>query len=252
MFKRPHSRLGTVLKRLHKRLGPAGMVLSVLALIIALAGVAFAAGGLTKQQEKQVIKIAKKYAGKNGATGPAGPAGPAGANGKDGAQGPQGKEGAKGATGPQGVAGPQGPEGSPWTAGGVLPAGKTETGTWGLTELAKAPGFLGVKIPISFTIPLAAPITEATKIHVFEGETIPTGCTGTVSEGKVLKLGADPGNFCVHITTAVKLTAAQIVSFNPETFFINQTGTAGATLVTAPGTEEGATAAGTWAVTAEE
>jgi hypothetical protein len=72
-----------------------------------------------------------------------------------------------------------------------------------MSEKAIPPGgFFGVAIPISFPIPLAAPITEESKIHIFEGETIPEGCTGTVSEGKVIGLDAEPGNFCVHITVA--------------------------------------------------
>ena len=65
--------------------------------------------------------------GRAAARGPQGPAGPAGANGKDGAQGPEGPQGEEGE---KGEPGEEGPEGSPWTAGGVLPSGETETGSW--------------------------------------------------------------------------------------------------------------------------
>ena len=71
--------------------------------------------------------------------GSGGPAGPAGANGKDGAQGDKGPEGQQGLQGKQGEPGPEGEkgeEGSPWTAGGTLPSGETETGIWAFGWLA--------------------------------------------------------------------------------------------------------------------
>jgi hypothetical protein len=118
--------------RMHARLGTAGFVVAILALIAALAGSAFAAATLSGPQKKQVTKIAtqiaKKYAG---ATGPAGPAGPAGkdgtngSNGKDGATGPQGLTGETGATGEAGVCSVSIPK-------CVLPPGATETGLWSL------------------------------------------------------------------------------------------------------------------------
>ena len=57
-----------------------------------------------------------------------------------------------GATGP---AGPTGPTGSPWTAGGTLPAGATETGQWTIAFTATAAKQLGSSA-FSFTIPLTA------------------------------------------------------------------------------------------------
>ncbi|HTR75569.1 MAG TPA: hypothetical protein VMH33_10000 [Solirubrobacterales bacterium] len=67
-----------------------------MALVAALGGTAFAAAKLNSTQKKEVEKIAKKYAGKNGAAGPAGPAGPAGGNGKDGVNGINGTDGSNG------------------------------------------------------------------------------------------------------------------------------------------------------------
>jgi hypothetical protein len=138
--------------------GP-GITIAVIALVLALAGGAFAAAGLTGKQKKEVIAIAKKYAGKPGgpgATGPQGPAGPQGAVGAKGDKGDPGGPGTPGkdgtsvvpspepigsgncggnggskfVTGPtttfacngaEGPEGPEGPEGSPWVAGGTLP-----------------------------------------------------------------------------------------------------------------------------------
>lgn len=122
-----------MISRIHERLGTAGLVVACLALIAALTGTAIAAGGLTAQQEKQVKKIAKKYAGKNGAPGQAGPQGPAGQAGPRGPVGANGKDGALGLTGPEGPIGPEGPPGptcSETTGFCELPSGATETGNW--------------------------------------------------------------------------------------------------------------------------
>ena len=123
---------------IQQKLGTAGFIIAIMALVAALGGGAYAAsGGLSSKQKKEVTKIAqteaKKFAGKPGpagATGPAGPAataGSAGAKGENGAPGSAGAAGAAGAAGQPGAKGPAGPGGSPWTAGGTLPGGKTET-----------------------------------------------------------------------------------------------------------------------------
>jgi len=86
--------------------GP-GITIAVIALVLALTGGAFAASGaLTGKQKKEVIKIAKQYAGKPGApgaTGPQGPAGPQGAAGAKGDKGDKGDPGTPGAPGAPGV-----------------------------------------------------------------------------------------------------------------------------------------------------
>jgi hypothetical protein len=82
--------------RLHSQFGTAGLVIAMIALIVALAGTAIAAGGLTPSQEKQVTKIAKKFAGKPGATGATGPTGATGAAGKNGTDGTNGAPGTNG------------------------------------------------------------------------------------------------------------------------------------------------------------
>jgi hypothetical protein len=80
-----------MLHRIHQRLGTAGFVISIIALIAALCGGAYAAsGGLTGKQKKEVKKIAKQFAGTPGAPGAAGTPGSNGTNGKDGAPGKEG------------------------------------------------------------------------------------------------------------------------------------------------------------------
>jgi hypothetical protein len=141
-----------VFNRIHQKLGTAGFVISIVALVAALGGGAYAAkAGLTGKQKKEVENIAKKYAGKPGSPGAAGSTGPAGAAG---AKGDAGAAGTAGAAGAPGAPGTPGKEGSPWTAGGVLPAGKTETGTWTVAVPPELEAF-SFSVPISFPIPVA-------------------------------------------------------------------------------------------------
>jgi hypothetical protein len=118
-----------MVSRIHDKLGTAGFVIAIVALIAALTGVAFAAGGLTKKQEKQVTKIAKKYAGEDGATGPQGPKGDPGAKGDTG---PEGKQGAPGKDGEAGFCSAGNPE-------CILPSGATMTGSWAAASPGAAP-----------------------------------------------------------------------------------------------------------------
>lgn len=90
-------------QRFHDRFGTAGVLIAVVALIAALSGTALAAkGALTGKQKKEVEKIAKKFAGKDGAPGTAGQNGSPGAAGKDGANGTNGTNGVPGADGEDG------------------------------------------------------------------------------------------------------------------------------------------------------
>jgi hypothetical protein len=166
-------------RRLHDRLGTAGIVIAVIALVAALGGTALAASAaLSGKQKKEVEKIAKKYAGKPGAAGPAGTNGTNGTNGKDGAPGAPGKDGTNGNSV---VVLNEAPANC--TAGGftyevqgsgeenevcngengqtgfteTLPPGKTETGGWAYFAPAGNPA-----VPyLSFNIPLAAPLDGA-------------------------------------------------------------------------------------------
>ena len=176
--------------RLRKRFTYANVAMT-LALVFAMSGGAYAASKYvitsTKQISPKVLKALKGSSGRNGTPGAAGAGGPAGAAG---AQGPQG---------PQGAAGAKGEEGSPWTAGGTLPSEKTETGAWAYSLTSSASLQL---IPISFSIPLAKPLTEA-QVHYIKvngeeyvsktEERKSTVCLGSPAEPK-----ATPGNLCVY------------------------------------------------------
>lgn len=189
------------------------------------------AKGLTKAKVIALIKANAKP-GPPGSPGPAGPAGGAGTKGDQGIQGAKGDKGDKGDTGTgikltpiavgaggcsqlggaaleenaapnakkeicngaQGIQGVKGDTGDPWTAGGVLPPGRTETGAWAFTA---ADDDAEIAVPISFTIPLAGEPTEeefaADDVH-YQGETgFAAACpTGSVGEPK-----APAGKLCV-------------------------------------------------------
>jgi Collagen triple helix repeat (20 copies) len=161
-------------------------VIAVFALVFAMAGGAWAAKKYVITSTNQIKpSVLKSLQGKAGPQGPAGSNGSAGAKGD---AGPKGDNGAKGDTGTAGsagtpgtagksivtgtiAAGPEcekggvsvevegsgvkkpvcnGKEGSPWTAGGVLPPEKTETGTWGVSRATAGTA----TTPIGFTLPL--------------------------------------------------------------------------------------------------
>jgi hypothetical protein len=91
--------------RIHQKLGTAGFIISIVALVVALGGGAYAAsGGLNGKQKKEVEKIAKKYAGKSGAPGAPGPLGTTGPAGAPGVKGDIGAAGS-GTNGTNGEAG---------------------------------------------------------------------------------------------------------------------------------------------------
>ena len=253
-----------MLTKLRTRFGAPG-VIAVVALVFAMAGGAWAAsGGLSGKQKKEVKKIAqteaKKFAtagpqGPTGAQGPAGAPGKDGTNGTNGTNGVNGTTGAKGATGatgptgeageeglegeagPKGATGVTGPEGSPWTAGGTLPSGKSEYGTWSAGPISE--GGFGTWTSISIPIPLAS----GPALHYMgEGATPTTPCPGTFEAPK-----AAPGNLCVYRSNGFELAFAE--EENPETGISAEgAGKSGANLFFAG--EEFQSARGVWVVTA--
>jgi hypothetical protein len=99
--------------------------------------------------------------------------------------------------------------GSPWTAGGMLPRGQEEKGSWSATGGAEASVAIEelMPAPISFTIPLAsAPtphfIDTNTKEVIWnkttekQEEVTSTECKGTAASPS-----AEPGNLCVYAGT---------------------------------------------------
>jgi Collagen triple helix repeat (20 copies) len=222
-------------------------VTATLALFFAMSGGALAASHYLITSTKQIKpSVLSSLKGKAGATGPAGAAGATGPAGGAGPQGSAGPAGVKGETGSPGAPGANGEsvtsktvskssetcakqggsefkagstttlacngkEGSPWTAGGTLPVGATETGDWAFNILTSAVASRTLIEPISFTIPLADPL-DAKHVHYINasdeevveltggfGEILkevtvaPTECLGSVEAPS-----AQPGNLCVY------------------------------------------------------
>jgi hypothetical protein len=210
-----------------------GVIIASIALIAALGGTAIAAGGLSgaekslikKESEKQAKKFAK--AGPQGAPGAPGTKGANGTNGTNGTNGANGKSvevlaGAAGCGTPSGstvqVEGQpgtaqevcNGEEGSPWTAGGVLPPEKTETG------LAGGRGSSASMIPISFPLPLPASLDASHVKIVNVGDPVPAECAG----GTVASPKAAPGYLCVYNSAFSELFETEVQAklinvFNP-------------------------------------
>jgi hypothetical protein len=229
-----------MLTRIHEKLGTAGFVIAVIALIAALTGAAYAAGGLTAQQEKQVNKIAKKFAGKNGKNGKEGPQG---VKGDPGAPGAKGAPGAPGAKGDPGAPGAPGQEGSPWTAGGVLPSGETETGAWAAGPKAKT-----TIVPISFNIPLAEAPANLYYVTPDGNELIGVGVGGESRPaenclGSAEEPSAPPGVVCVYAESESTELSEGFNAFSVHMFVSGATFNFSMT--------ENHQGIGTWAVTAE-
>ena len=211
----------------------------------ALAAKGALTGKQKKEVEKIAKKYAGKAGapGSAGANGTNGTNGKDGAEGKEGPQGKAGEDGTDGTNGTNGAAGkgvekstiPPGPtdtacdeqggaiyevegsgeevticdgkEGSPWTAGGTLPAGAVETGSWaftrpvekinvdvgGVEEEITIGDSISITVPISFAVPLGAGLNSA-HVH-FEGEAgFSTFCDGTASSPTAL----NSGELCVY------------------------------------------------------
>ena len=252
---------------LRRRITPSTVIATV-ALLFAMSGGAYAAGKYlitsTKQIKPSVLASLK---------GKAGPAGPAGANGAAGPAGPAGS-GTPGAEGKQGPKGETGKEGSPGQNGKngetgfteKLPPGKTETGTWSLGKVGALPsGQTKVQelVPVSFAIPLAAPLGEGNAHFLIDNEQTKqfeevyetsgeffqkpsTVCLGTPEDPK-----AAPGSLCIY--------AQQLQGVPEEHEHLTEVASPGDSSGVGPtgavirflGSKEEAYGFGSWAVTAE-
>lgn len=251
---------------LRTRFGIPG-VISVIALVFAMIGGAWAAntssGGGSKatasdsratasdSQATASAKAKRGARGPRGATGPAGPTGPTGPQGATGAQGTTGPQGEQGEPGPQGPPGSAGPEGSPWTLGGVLPPGKTETGAWGFTNGPAGGG----RTYVSFPIPLAAPIAFGNTTIIAQGATPPETCDdGVAPAAGPNHPEADPGYFCAFVTFAPPGVVFNPGALNPgrvgSPVAVLGTGTMGAIVGASEGPAGSEEMWGTFAVTA--
>jgi hypothetical protein len=273
-----------MLSILRKRLTFANVALTVM-LVFAITGGAYAASKYLITSAKQIKpSVLKQLQGKAGANGLAGPQGPAGSAGAKGETGPAGKEGTAGTSGTNGTDGTNGTsvtstafvgskgsckeggteltaaenkktdicngkEGSPWTDGGTLPVGATETGTWGGSITSHETDFV-----ISFPIRLPG-VVEDSKVHVIkasEGE-------GEVEESPVVKAGeckgtiaspgAASGNLCIFVNGAhgAEINAVADLDGKPSALGAGITGALLETEVAK--VEAGQLAIGTWAVT---
>ena len=236
-----------MLERLRTQIGTAGLVVAIVALVAALGGGAYAAtGGSGGGKATASAKQGKQgKPGKPGKTGPAGPAGPQGPTGPTGAKGDVGPAGSNGSNGAPGQSvtgtpiavgstecaskaggvkytlsatstnvcnGEKGKQGEPWTAGGTLPEGATETGIWGTAAASPT----GQKFfDISFPLPTSA---VPTPILVLPNEESKAGCPGR--GGGPFPPGhspgipqADPGNLCVYLMASSNATAPTFTKY---------------------------------------
>jgi hypothetical protein len=269
--------------RIREQFSTTALILSLLALVFAATGGAYAATSAQTSKKPKVVKGPPGPRGKQGKpgaagpTGPQGPAGPAGASGAKGDPGQNGKsvlvtkiEAEEGkceersgaevktegsATGVEvcsGEDGAPGVEGSPWTAGGVLPPGKTETGVWSFTgdELDGEE----LLAPISYPLPLKPGQAPAEEHVHFQGEATFAASCETPNPP-----AAKPGELCIYNFGGLSedaLLHAAYVSVTPATSGPNgeepRSGLSGALIqfkfTGNPG--EVARGYGTWAVTA--
>jgi collagen triple helix repeat protein len=169
-----------------------------IAVALVMSGGAYAAKKYVITSIKQIKpSVVAQLKGK---AGPAGPQGAVGSTGKDGLPGAEGKQGTQGTQGIQGIEGKEGREGSPWTAGGVLPSGKSLKGEWSVVATAKEATNQFAN-SVSFALPLAsAPATHFIRIGEGENEE-ESKWAPAIKEGKckgsVTAPEASPGNLCV-------------------------------------------------------
>lgn len=182
---------------LKTRFGIPGAI-SVLALVFAMLGGAYAAsdaghsGNFASEAKKKVKKGPTGPRGATGPTGAAGAQGLPGANGSDGAQGPAGPVGPTGDEGPQGPKGATGDTGPAGPLVETLPSGKTMTGAWSVdTEEEKL-------VTLSYPFKLAAPVATGDVVLEEEGGGETANCPGTAGDPK-----AASGKLCIYVQMSV-------------------------------------------------
>jgi hypothetical protein len=213
------------LRRLKRHFGVPGII-AVIALGFSMTGGASAARDYLSGASPHVGKFDSRPLKTGAQNSRRGPRGPRGLRGVQGAPGPQGPEGPEG---PPGAGGPKGQEGSPWTAGGTLPPGRSESGTW----VAVGAGGTA-RVPISFGIRLSVPPEVHLIASRFDEIQHSTECPGSVAQPLAAR-----GNLCLY--TAANEGWVSLLEAFPFT--------SGA-LLTFEGPLSSPTSGGTWVVTA--
>ena len=271
-----------MLSPLRNRFGIPG-VISVIALVFAMLGGAYAAsndGGSGASASAKAKKGPrgprgpKGPAGAQGPAGPAGPQGPAGTDGKNGAPGPAGAAGksvvaspascgglggtefeVEGSGNPETVCnGEDGEDGDPWVLG-TAPEGALMKGTWGIQQYTAA-GVENIPVPISTAVPLdmtKVPGGVLFTLYVPPGGPDPTDPDGAgPEEGKcpgapTAPVAKDPQFVCFYASEA------QNLNFSGPTLtggsFLSQSGGGVAPKFRSVGAGD-VKAVGTWALVA--
>ena len=237
-----------MLSPLRNRFGIPG-VISVIALVFAMFGGAYAATNSGGGKATASAKGKPGPRGKTGKTGPAGPAGPQGPAGPAGAKGDTGNAGTPGVNGVSVISDEfkdeEGPcenggskftstspqpsyacNGSPWSVGGVLPEGATETGSWSVRSTTGTATFA----PISFSVPLSGELDDAhvhfvTVAQQEDGEQ-PAECEG----GTAASPKAETGNLCVYAELFISGGSTTPPIFQAGAEAVEGAGTTGAVL----------------------
>jgi hypothetical protein len=219
---------------LRNRFGIPG-VISVIALVFAITGGAWAAKGVIITKLSQIKpSVQNQLKGKAGPAGPAGLPGPAGAKGDPGAKGGQGNPGTDGTSvtatdipvgeaecaerggvlveeqgSPPGTEICNGEDGSPWVAG-TVPTGTVLRGVWAIQPYTAAAADENILVPISTVVPikekseLGIGVLPIFKIQGTEEPSVPGGphCPGNAGTPTA---PTTPGFLCVY------------AEFNPQT-----------------------------------
>jgi len=267
---------------LRNRFGIPG-VISVIALVFAMLGGAYAASSNDNGKATASAKAKKGPKGPKGATGPAGPAGPAGSAGPAGAKGDNGAAGSNGTNGTNGAPGAAGQSvttaaeapfgecgdqegvkltsvsganyvcnGAPGADGQTgftetLPVGKTEKGTWTLS--ASLASSLAIEIigppPLYFTfVPVSFGIPVAGGLDGSHVHFVTTP-EGSCT-GSVVNPTAASGHLCVYASEAPQ--HAGLMGIFKDGITTEGASSAGAFLAFAISADN-ASAFGSWAVT---
>src|SRR3954470_19135839 len=182
-----------MVSRFKNKLSPAGLIIAILALVVALGGVALAKGVIITKLNQISPSVRKQLKGKTGPQGPKGDVGAPGAMGSAGAKGDTGPAGKDGANGKDGLDGNDGEPGVCSLAKPecVLPPGATLVGNFGANG-DKESEFAFATVTTALRLP-SAPQTERV-LPVSEGGEPTENCPGSVEEPKAV-----PGYLCFYV-----------------------------------------------------